>query len=126
MQTCLIGRIAVPALMVLACSTEASAQGLTYLGTALADVAMSLLKNAPTANAPASSSAPAMPAGHQMAPGQQMPGMNMGAQSPAWHFMQDGVVYGLFNHQGGPRGGDEFVAPNWWMGMATGETGKQQ
>jgi hypothetical protein len=31
--------------------------------------------------------------------------------------MQDGVVYGLFNHQGGPRGGDEFVVPNWWMGM---------
>ena len=24
----------------------------------------------------------------------------------------------MFNHQGGPRGGDEFVVPNWWMGMA--------
>ena len=36
-----------------------------------------------------------------------------------WHLMQDGVVYAEFNHQGGPRGGDEFVAPNWWMGMAT-------
>jgi hypothetical protein len=25
----------------------------------------------------------------------------------------------LFNHQAGSRGGDEFVAPNWWMGIAT-------
>jgi hypothetical protein len=31
--------------------------------------------------------------------------------------MQDGVVYGLFNHQGGPRGGNELRVPNWWMGM---------
>jgi hypothetical protein len=31
--------------------------------------------------------------------------------------MQDAVVYGLFNHQGGPRGGDEVRVPNWWMGM---------
>ncbi len=29
----------------------------------------------------------------------------------------DGVVYGLLNHQGGARGGTEFVVPNWWMGM---------
>jgi hypothetical protein len=36
-----------------------------------------------------------------------------------WMFMQDGMVLGLFNHQGGPRGGDEFRAPNWWMGMTT-------
>ena len=40
-------------------------------------------------------------------------------ESSGWHFMQDGVVYGMSNHQGGPRGGDEFVVPNWWMGMAT-------
>ena len=32
--------------------------------------------------------------------------------------MQDGVVFANFNHQGGPRGGSEFVVPNWWMGMA--------
>jgi hypothetical protein len=39
-------------------------------------------------------------------------------EAPAgWHFMQDGIVYAEFNHQGGPRGGNEFVAPNWWMGM---------
>jgi hypothetical protein len=36
-----------------------------------------------------------------------------------WMVMQDGSAYLLLNHQGGPRGGDEFVAPNWWMGMAT-------
>lgn len=31
--------------------------------------------------------------------------------------MQDAAVYGLFNHQGGPRGGGELRVPNWWMGM---------
>jgi hypothetical protein len=44
-------------------------------------------------------------------------------QSP-WTLMQDGVVYGLFNHQGGPRGGDEFKVPNWWMGMASRKAAK--
>ena len=39
-----------------------------------------------------------------------------------WMFMQDGILYAEFNHQGGPRGGDEFVAPNWWMGMASRDT----
>src|SRR5262249_52308098 len=37
--------------------------------------------------------------------------------------MQDGVVFAEFNHQGGPRGGNEFVAPNWWMGMASRDVG---
>lgn len=46
--------------------------------------------------------------------------------APAWRLMQDGVVYGLFNHQGGPRGGSEFVVPNWWMGMWTRESGVNQ
>ena len=41
-----------------------------------------------------------------------------------WMFMQDGILFANFNHQGGPRGGDEFVAPNWWMGMATRETSR--
>jgi hypothetical protein len=45
--------------------------------------------------------------------------MNMGA---GWQFMQDGVLFAEFNHQGGPRGGSEFVAPNWWMGMASRAT----
>ena len=38
--------------------------------------------------------------------------------------MQDGVVFANFNHQGGPRGGSEFVVPNWWMGMAGRDTGR--
>jgi hypothetical protein len=44
--------------------------------------------------------------------------MNM-PMNTAWQFMQDGIVFAEFNHQGGPRGGNEFVAPNWWMGMGT-------
>lgn len=50
------------------------------------------------------------------------------AQSPSsmsnWMLMQDGVLFGLFNHQGGDRGGDEFVVPNWWMGTAARSVGK--
>ena len=46
--------------------------------------------------------------------------------APAWHLMQDGVIYGLFNQQGGPRGGKEFVVPNWWMGMWMREKGPSQ
>jgi len=45
--------------------------------------------------------------------------MNMGQ---GWQLMQDGIVFAEFNHQGGPRGGNEFVVPNWWMGMATRST----
>ena len=59
-------------------------------------------------------------AGHQMT-GQKP--MDMPMPSSAWSLMQDGVVYGLFNHQGGPRGGDEFVVPNWWMGMLDARQG---
>ncbi|MGE5834272.1 MAG: hypothetical protein ACM4AI_07320 [Acidobacteriota bacterium] len=44
--------------------------------------------------------------------------------APRTHLMQDGVVYGLFNSQGGPRGGDEFVVPNWWMGMLMRDRGR--
>jgi hypothetical protein len=47
--------------------------------------------------------------------------MNMPADN-GWQLMQDGVLFAEFNHQGGPRGGNEFVAPNWWMGMASRET----
>ena len=43
-----------------------------------------------------------------------------------WQFMQDGIVWGEFNHQGGPRGGDEFAVPNWWMGMASRRTSRGQ
>ena len=38
--------------------------------------------------------------------------------------MQDGIVFAEFNRQGGPRGGNEFVVPNWWMGMAARSAGK--
>ena len=38
--------------------------------------------------------------------------------------MQDGVLFAELNRQGGPRGGKEFVAPNWWMGMATRNTSR--
>jgi hypothetical protein len=44
--------------------------------------------------------------------------MNMNMPAEGWQFMQDGILFAEFNHQGGPRGGNEFVAPNWWMGMA--------
>jgi hypothetical protein len=43
-----------------------------------------------------------------------------------WTFLQDGIVYGLFNDQGGPRGGHEFKVPNWWMGMWSRPAGKSQ
>jgi hypothetical protein len=58
----------------------------------------------------------AQPAGASM----QMP------MSTGWQLMQDGVVLGLFNRQGGPRGGDEFVVPNWWMGMLMKQKGRHQ
>jgi hypothetical protein len=49
--------------------------------------------------------------------------MNMPAPA-AWQFMQDGIVFANVNHQGGPRGGNELVVPNWWMGMASRETSR--
>lgn len=50
--------------------------------------------------------------------------MPMPDAASGWHFMQDGIVFAGWNHQGGPRGGDEFVAPNWWMGMASRDTSR--
>ena len=51
--------------------------------------------------------------------------MDMDMSEPGgWHLMQDGSFYLLFNSQGGPRGGDEFTAPNWWMGMAGRRVGR--
>src|SRR5262245_46153945 len=41
-----------------------------------------------------------------------------------WQFMDSGILYAEFNHQGGARGADEFVAPNWWMGMAVRNTSR--
>ena len=57
---------------------------------------------------------------------QPMPTMDMPMESTGWQFMQDGIAFGLFNHQGGPRGGDEFKVPNWWMGMASRKAGTSQ
>ena len=45
-------------------------------------------------------------------------------EPPTWHVMQDGVAFGLFNHQAKPRGGDEFRVPNWWMGMFSRKVGR--
>jgi hypothetical protein len=50
--------------------------------------------------------------------------MPMPDSTSGWHFMEDGVLFAGWNHQGGPRGGDEFVAPNWWMGMASRDTSR--
>jgi hypothetical protein len=49
--------------------------------------------------------------------------MNM-PMSAGWQFVGDGIVFANVNHQGGPRGGDEFVVPNWWMGMASRDTSR--
>jgi hypothetical protein len=46
--------------------------------------------------------------------------MNM--PDAGWQYSQLGTVFAEFNHQGGDRGGDQFVAPNWWMGMAGRKT----
>jgi hypothetical protein len=40
------------------------------------------------------------------------------APAAAWTFMQDAVVFGMYNQQGSPRGERELKVPNWWMGMA--------
>ena len=42
----------------------------------------------------------------------------------SWSFMQDGVVWVMFNDQGSPRGETEVKAPNWWMGMAERRVGR--
>ena len=46
-------------------------------------------------------------------------------ESPTpWMLMSDGVLFGTFNHQGGPRGGDELESTNWLdgHGAAAGRT----
>lgn len=43
-----------------------------------------------------------------------------------WMLMSDGLLFATANHQGGPRGGDEFISTNWWMGMANRSLGKGQ
>ena len=57
---------------------------------------------------------PAAPASAQDDP---HAGMHHDMSSPGWTFMQDGVVFGMYNDQGSARGEREFKLPNWWMGM---------
>jgi hypothetical protein len=52
--------------------------------------------------------------------------MDMSMDSPGWHVMQDALLVGMINHQGGPRGGSEFKAPNWWMGMFSRKVGSSR
>src|SRR5258708_662409 len=59
-----------------------------------------------------------LPVRSAFAQGQPMDMSTMDMSAP-WRFMQDGVLFAAFDHQGGPRGGDQFAAPNWWMGMAS-------
>mgnify|MGYP001384173119 CR=1 FL=1 len=40
-----------------------------------------------------------------------------------WTFMYEGALLATFNHQGGPRGGDQFLSTNWLMGMAERRAG---
>ena len=44
--------------------------------------------------------------------------------SSKWHFMQDAVVFGTYNRQGGLRAKTDFVSQNWWMGMANRQMGR--
>jgi hypothetical protein len=50
----------------------------------------------------------------------------MDMSSSSWQFMRDGSFDGLFNRQGGPRGGHEVKATNWWMAMLTRSVGAHQ
>src|SRR5205823_3292258 len=50
--------------------------------------------------------------------------MNMPATG--WQIMQDAVVFAEFDRQSGNRGGSQFAAPNWWMGMAERKTARGQ
>ena len=64
--------------------------------------------------APASSAEPPQTESHQH---------EAQAAEPGWHAMQDAILFGTFNRQGGPRGDKEFVAQNWYMGMASRKVG---
>jgi len=46
--------------------------------------------------------------------------------SPGWQFMSDGALFGVINHQGGPRGAHEVPVTNWWMGMTSRPVGSTQ
>jgi len=46
------------------------------------------------------------------------------AAQAGWQWMQDGNVFVMFNHQSSDRGGEEVVAPNWWMLMGSRKTSR--
>jgi hypothetical protein len=54
------------------------------------------------------------------------PHVSRAQDASPWMLMSDGLLFATVNHQGGPRGGDEFVSTNWWMGMASRPAGKGQ
>jgi len=87
---------------------------------ALCAISTFLVSNVARAQSPVAPSVAGAGAGQHEHMQMNMP-MNDG-----WQLMQDGIVFANANHQGGPRGGDEFVAPNWWMGMATRKTSRGQ
>ncbi len=49
--------------------------------------------------------------------------MTMSPSGDGWQLMYDGLLSVMLNRQGGPRGGTDFKAPNWWMGMLTHRLG---
>ena len=66
-------------------------------------------------------------------PAQQTPPSSAAEQPPqqpaaprrsSWMLMQDGVIFGTYNQQGGLRSKTDFVSQNWWMGMATRPIGR--
>ena len=52
------------------------------------------------------------------------PRVSRAQDASPWMLMSDGLLFAAVNHQGGPKGGDEFISTNWWMGMATRKAGK--
>ena len=72
----------------------------------MAGVSLSLSQHAGAQDAPVSQS-------------EQHDHMQTPMPSTGWQFMQDGLFRVTFNHQGSDRGGNDLVAPNWWMGMAS-------
>ena len=82
--------------------------------------ALALIASAPlhgqTAQAPAENR-------HQQ-PTQPPPHVHEQPAPSQWHFMQDGVVFGTYNRQGGLRGTSEFASQNWWMLMGSRQIGQ--
>src|SRR5262249_27257652 len=72
-----------------------------------------------TATASAQEATPNQPAGEMQHDHAHM-------ATNAWEVMTDGALFVGFNHQGGARGGNDFVGPNWVMTMASRNTSRGQ